>query len=114
MSPTTAGSLALAAVFAAGAVPKLLGVRTARAFATRLGLDYALFRVVGVAELSGALGLVAGVVLATWVGAAAATGLTLLAVSGTGAHFRAHEPVKAYLPALFLGGCTAVLAVALW
>ena len=114
MSPTTAGSLALAAVFAAGALPKLAGAGTARAFAARLGLDYAVFRVVGVAELSGALGLVAGLVVTPWLGAAAAIGLTLLALTGTGAHFRAHEPVRAYLPALFLGSCAAVLAVALW
>jgi len=107
------GSLVLAGVFVLGAVPKLVGIAQSRGIATRLGVPYAVFRLVGCCELAGGLGLLAGVVLATWIGVAAATGLTLLALSGCGAHLRAREPWTAYLPALVLGAATAVLAFTL-
>lgn len=113
MSPAEVGSLVLAAVFALGAVPKLIGVAQSRAIATRLGVPYAVFRLVGACELTGGLGLLAGVLVATWIGVAAATGLTLLALSGCGAHLRAKEPWTAYLPAVVLGSATAVLAFTL-
>lgn len=113
MSAAEVGALVLAGVFGLGAVPKLAGVASARKVAERLGVPYAVFRLVGCCELTGAIGLVAGVVVAPWIGVAAATGLTLLALSGCGAHFRAREPWTAYLPAIVLGGCTAALALTL-
>lgn len=113
MSVAEVGALVLAAVFILGAVPKLIGVAQSRGFATRLGVPYGVFRLVGCCELAGGLGLLAGVVVDDRIGVAAAIGLTLLALAGTGAHFRAREPWTAYLPALVLGAATAVLAVAL-
>lgn len=113
MTAAEIGSLVLAGIFILGAFPKLIGVAQSRAIATRLGVPYGVFRLVGSCELAGGLGLLAGVFVETWIGVAAATGLTLLALSGCGAHFRAKEPWTAYLPALLLGTATAVLAISL-
>jgi hypothetical protein len=107
------GSLVLAVVFGLGGIQQLLGITAMRAMAERLGIDYRLFRFIGCCQLLGALGLVAGVVLQTWMGVAAASGLAVLALLGTGAHFRAKEPLVQYLPALALGTAAVVVAFAL-
>lgn len=108
---TEVAALVLAAVFALGGVTKLVGVPQARAVATRLGTPYAVFRFVGCCELAGGTGLLLGVLVEDRIGVAAAVGLTLLALSGCVAHFRAREPWTAYLPAVVLGGCTLTLAL---
>lgn len=113
MTPPDVGALALAGVFGLGALPKLAGVAESRAFAARLGVRYRVFRLVGACELTGAIGLLAGVLVDPAFGIAAAVGLTLLALSGCVAHLRAREPWTAYLPALALGTCTALVAVTL-
>ena len=113
MTAPEVGALVLAAVFGLGAVPKLIGVAQSREIAKRLDVGYGVFRLVGCCELAGALGLLFGVLAERWVGVAAATGLTLLAVSGCGAHYRAKEPWTAYLPAIVLGGCSAAVALLL-
>lgn len=113
MTPPEIGSLVLAAVFGAGGLQQLAGAAPMRAMADRLEIDYRVFRFVGLCQTLGALGLVAGVLVQTWIGVAAASGLAVLAFLGLGAHFRAKEPVAAYLPALALGGCAAVLALTL-
>jgi len=107
------GSLVLAAVFGAGGLQQLAGATPMRAMAERLEIDYRVFRFVGVCQVLGTLGLVAGVALEPWTGIAAATGLAALAVLGLGAHARAREPWAAYLPALVLGGCAVALAFTL-
>lgn len=113
MTAAETGALVLAGIFVLGAVPKLIGLTPSRAIATRLGVPYGVFRLVGSCELAGGLGLLAGVFGESWIGVAAATGLTLLAVSGCGAHLRAKDPWTAYLPAAVLGTATAVLAFTL-
>lgn len=106
-------SLALAVVFGLGGLQQLAGAAPMRAMADRLGIDYRVFRFVGACQSLGALGLVAGVAVATGIGIAAAAGLALLALLGCGAHARAHEPFAAYVPAIVLGGCAAALAFTL-
>lgn len=113
MSPAEVGSLGLAVVFGAGGLQQLAGAAPMRAMADRLRIDYRVFRFVGCCQLAGALGLVAGVVLATGLGVAAASGLALLAFLGLGAHFRAREPLAAYLPAVVLGGLALAVALTL-
>lgn len=113
MSLPEVGSLLLAAVFGAGGLQQLAGAAPMRAMADRLEIDYRVFRFVGLCQTLGALGLVTGVFVVTWIGITAATGLAVLAFLGLGAHFRAKEPVAAYLPALVLGSCAVVLALTL-
>lgn len=113
MSAAEVGALALAAIFGAGGLQQLAGAGPMRALADRLDIEYRVFRLVGVFQTLGALGLVAGVVVEPWIGIAAASGLFLLAVLGCGAHLRAREPVLAYAPALVLGGCALAVALTL-
>lgn len=113
MSVPEVGALVLAAVFGAGGLQQLAGAAPMRAMAERLQIDYRVFRFVGVCQLLGALGLLGGVLVETWIGVAAASGLALLAFLGIGAHARAKEPVVAFLPALVLGGAAVALAFTL-
>ncbi|RNL78400.1 DoxX family protein [Nocardioides marmorisolisilvae] len=111
MTVPEVGALALAAIFGAGGLQQLAGVDSMQVLAKRVDLEYGVIRVAGFFQTLGALGLVAGVFVATWIGIAAGCGLALQALLGCGAHLRVREPVLAYAPAAVLGA--AALAVAL-
>ncbi|MFL6154635.1 MAG: DoxX family protein [Marmoricola sp.] len=113
MTAAEIGSLVLAAVYATSAAVKLSGSEPGREIAAKINLSLPLLRVVGGFELLGALGLVAGVVLETWMGVAAAVGFVVLMILGVGAHVRAKEPFAASVPAIVLGAAAAVLVFTL-
>lgn len=100
---------ALALVFAAGGIGKLVHEPTRTTFADRLDLPADTFRLIGACEVAGAVGLMAAYAGRPRLARAAALGLTLLALGGAASHARAHEPLLASVPALVLGAACAGL-----
>jgi uncharacterized membrane protein YphA (DoxX/SURF4 family) len=95
------------------AVGKLTSHQKMQASAARFGIPWPRYRLIGIAELAAAAGVLAGLV-ARSVGVAAATGMLVLLVGALGAHRRAGDPAKAATPAFVALGVTcAYLAVAL-
>jgi hypothetical protein len=113
MSAAEIVSLVLAAVFASSALVKLSGSKAAHEIGAKIEASSGLLRFVGACELLGALGLLGGVVIATWMGVAASIGFVLLMIGAVIAHVRVKEPVTASLPALVLGAVAAVLVFTL-
>jgi hypothetical protein len=106
-------SLLLAAACIVPALAKLLGVPKMRASATRFGIPWSRYRLIGVAELAAAAGVLAGVV-ARPLGIAAASGMALLLAGALATHRRAGDRPKEATPAFAALGLTAVyIAVAI-
>ncbi|WP_086859681.1 DoxX family protein, partial [Streptomyces milbemycinicus] len=97
----------LALAFLAAGAQKATGQAKALEQADHLHVPHTLYRLVGVLEVLGVVGVVIGLWV-SWLGVAAAAGLTLMMVGAVGAHVRAKDPGKAMAPALVL----ALLAVA--
>ncbi|MGW0582952.1 DoxX family protein [Streptomyces sp. NPDC002920] len=97
----------LALAFLAAGAQKATGQAKALEQADHLKVSHALYRLIGVLEVLGAVGVVIGLWV-PWLGIAAAAGLTLTMVGAVGAHARAKDPGKAMAPALVF----ALLAVA--
>jgi hypothetical protein len=76
---------ALAVVFGALGIAKLAAVPAMRTAAGHLGFSVDQYRVIGVLEVAGALGVLAGLVVAP-LGLAAAVGLALLMLGALVAH----------------------------
>lgn len=96
------------AVLAIG-VPKALALKSAVDQTVGLGLDLRIMRLTGVFEVLGGAGLIVGllgvwlgIAQAAWLGAAAATGLSVLMVLALGFHVRQGDPVKSMAPAAVL------------
>jgi uncharacterized membrane protein YphA (DoxX/SURF4 family) len=105
-------SLLLAAACIIPAAAKLLGHAKMRASAARFGIPWSQYRLIGVAELAAAAGVLAGVV-ARPLGIAAASGMAMLLVGALVAHRRAGDRPKEATPAFAALGLTALyLAVA--
>ncbi|MFC4532990.1 DoxX family protein [Sphaerisporangium dianthi] len=105
-------SFLLALTFAFSGVSKLAGAATMRQSAEHLGIDFSKYRLIGVPEVAGAAGLIAGL----WVvplGIAAAVGLALLMVGAVVVHIRAHDGADKTAPAGVLALLSLVLAVLL-
>ena len=108
-------SLLLAAACIVPAAAKLLGHAKMRASAARFGIPWTRYRLIGVAELAAAVGVLAGVVRRP-LGIAAATGMAMLLVGALVAHRRASDRPKEAIPAFATLGITAAyltVAVAL-
>lgn len=73
--------------------PKMLGA------ATHFGIPWARYRLIGVAELAAAAGVVAGLFWAP-LGLAAASGMALLVIGALAAHRRAGDGLTQAAPAL--------------
>jgi uncharacterized membrane protein YphA (DoxX/SURF4 family) len=92
-------SLLLAAVCVLPAAAKLFGHPKMRHSADRFGIPWDRYRLIGVAELAAAAGVLTGL---AWrpAGLAAAAGLTLLLLGALLTHRRAHDSVADAAPAL--------------
>src|SRR5208282_4566576 len=106
-------SLLLAAACLLPAVGKLTGQPKMRQSAAHFGIPWSRYRLIGVAELAAA----AGVVIGLWwhpLGVAAAAGMALLLIGALITHRRAKDGGKEIAPALLgLAITLAYLAIAL-
>ena len=106
-------SLLLAAACLLPAAGKLTGQPRMRQSAAHFGIAWSRYRLIGVAELAAA----AGIVIGLWwhpLGVAAAAGMTLLLVGALVAHRKAADSAKETVPALVALLLTlAYLAIAL-
>ena len=106
-------SLLMAAACLLPAAGKLTGQRKMRQSAKHFGIPWPRYRLIGVAELAAAAGIVAGL---WWhpLGVAAAVGLALLLIGALISHRRAADSGKEMAPALVALALTiAYLAIAL-
>jgi uncharacterized membrane protein YphA (DoxX/SURF4 family) len=104
-------SLLLAAVCLIPAAAKLAGHPKMRHAATHFGIAWPRYRLIGVAELAAAVGVLIGLF---WrpLGLLAAAGMILLLVGALVTHRRARDSVREALPAVVaLAITTAYLAV---
>ena len=106
-------SLLLAAACLLPAAGKLTGNPKMRKSAAHFGIPWSRYRLIGIAELAAA----AGVLIGLWwhpLGVAAAIGMTLLLLGATITHRRAADSGKEMAPALLALAITiAYLAIAL-
>jgi uncharacterized membrane protein YphA (DoxX/SURF4 family) len=109
----TALSLLLAAACLVPGSAKLLGHPKMQKAAARFGISWPAYRLIGVAELAAA----AGVLIGLWwhpLGVAAAAGMALLLLGAVITHRRAADSGKEMAPALLAVAITlAYLAIAL-
>jgi hypothetical protein len=101
-------SVLVALVFVANGVAKLLGHSKMIEASAHLGYSVRAFRIIGLLEVFGALGILLAP-LCVPLSVAAATGLVLLSLGGFVAHLRASDPIRLAAPAL---GCAVVAAAA--
>ncbi|MFJ2474855.1 DoxX family protein [Streptomyces sp. NPDC087659] len=101
-------SCALAAFMTFAGAPKLASGPRTRLMAEHLRVPPELLRLIGLAEIAAAIGLIAGLAL-SGLGIAAAGGLAVLMAGGVLAHLRVKDPFTAAAPAL----AAAVVAAAL-
>ena len=85
-------TVVLVLVFVASGGMKVLGLPYSERNRDRFGISPSLWRAVGVLELTGAVGLLAGIAVAA-LGVAAGVGLALLMVGATATRLRVHDPV---------------------
>jgi hypothetical protein len=98
----------VALVFAANGAAKMLGHPKMTEASTHLGYSIRSFRIIGLLEVFGALGILLAP-LCVPLSVAAATGLVLLTLGGCVAHLRASDPIRLATPAL---GCALLTAAA--
>lgn len=106
-------TIVLAALFAFSSAIKLFGVPRSLAIRDHLGVSPTLWRVIGLLELAGVVGVLAGLAWAP-IGVAAALGLALLAAGAIASHVRASDGFADTAPAviaLVLAAATAVLHI---
>ena len=101
----------LAALFAFAGLIKVLGVRQSLAIRDHLGVDPTQWRLIGLLELAGVAGALAGLAWAP-IGVAAAIGLALLVLGAIVFHVRASDSVADTVPAV-IGEGLAVATVIL-
>ena len=97
-------TVVLVLVFVASGGMKVLGLPYSERNRDRFGISPSLWRAVGVLELAGAVGLLAGIAVAA-LGVAAGVGLAVLMVGATATRLRVHDPVVQVI------GDVAVLAL---
>lgn len=107
----TVASIVFAVLLAIGFLPlgavKVLAVADMRQRGEHFGYSVTAFRGIGVLEIAGALGMLAGTMW--WpIGAAAGIGLMLLMIGALITHMKAGDSVGEYAPSIGVG----VLAVA--
>jgi hypothetical protein len=101
----------LAILFTFSSSIKLLGTPQSLAIRDHLGVTPVLWRVIGLLELAGVIGALAGLVWAP-IGGAAAIGLALLSVGAVAFHVRASDGFAKTAPAviaILLAVATAIL-----
>jgi len=96
------GSAIVALVFVATGMAKVLGHPKMVEASAHLGYSMRAFRIIGLLEVLGAVGILLAP-LCLPLGVAAATGLILMMIGGSFAHLRASDPVTLAAPALVCG-----------
>ena len=91
-------------------VGKLTSQPKMQASAAHFGIPWARYRLIGIAEVAAAAGIVAGLV-ARSIGVAAAAGMVVLLVGALVAHRRAGDPAKEATPAFAALGLSCVYLV---
>jgi hypothetical protein len=100
----------LAAMFAFAGLIKVVGVRQSLAIRDHLGVDPTQWRLIGLLELAGVAGVLAGLKWAP-IGIAAAIGLTLLILGAIVFHVRASDSVADTAPAVIGLGLAVATAI---
>jgi DoxX-like family len=100
----------LAAMFAFAGLIKVIGVRQSLAIRDHLGVDPTQWRLIGLLELAGVAGVLAGLKWAP-IGIAAAIGLTLLILGAIVFHVRASDSVADTAPAVIGLGLAVATAI---
>ena len=103
-------ALVLAVAVLGAGLAKLAGVAAMREVAAHLGISWPAYRRIGVLEVAGAAGVLAGVVVPL-LGALAAACLTVLLVLAAGAHLRRGDSLPEAAPAAVLAVLAAVVTV---
>lgn len=103
-------SILLAAAFAMAGASKIAGVAQMRESAAHLKVPWSQYRLIGVAEVAGAAGLLIGLKV-HFLGALAAICLTALMAGAVLFHRRAGDPPAAMAPAAVLLVLSLVLVV---
>ena len=109
---TTVLAVVLAVVFGVTGVAKIVAAPPMRTAARHLGFTVGQYRIIGVLELAGALGLVVGLAV-PGLGVAAAVGLGLLLIGAAAAHVRNHDPASRVAVPLVLVAVVAACGAAL-
>ena len=92
----------LVVAFAAAGAAKLAAVPAMRARAAHVGFSVAAYRRIGILEILGVLGLLAGALVPV-IGAVAAVGLLLLLGGAVLTHLRGGDGPRELVPAIVLG-----------
>ena len=103
-------ALVLAVAVLGAGLAKLAGVAAMREVAAHLGISWPAYRRIGVLEVAGAAGVLAGVVVPL-LGALAAACLTVLLVLAAGAHLRRGDSLPEAAAAAVLAVLAAVVTV---
>ena len=112
MIATVVVTIVLAMLFTFSSAIKLLGVPQSLAIRDHLGVTPMLWRVIGILELAGVVGVLVGLAWAPPIGVAAAIGLALLSVGAVAFHVRASDGWAKTAPAVLaivLAVSTAIL-----
>ena len=107
---TVVVTICLAAMFLFSGSIKVFGVQQSLAIRDHLGISPTLWRVIGLLELAGVAGVLAGL---AWrpIGVCAAVGLVLLAIGAVVSHVRASDSVAETAPAVVGIGLAVATAV---
>jgi len=100
----------LVVAFAAAGAAKLAAVPAMRARAAHVGFSVAAYRRIGILEILGVLGLLAGALLPV-IGAVAAVGLLLLLGGAVLTHLRSGDGPRELVPAIVLGLTTLAFLI---
>jgi hypothetical protein len=103
-------TICLAGLFAFASSIKLLGVEQSLAIRDHLGISPTVWRINGLLELAGVVGVLAGLAWSP-IGIAAAVGLALLSVGAVVSHVRASDSVAETTPAVIGIGLALATAV---
>ena len=109
---TTVLAIVLAVAVLGAGIAKLAGVPAMRQVAAHLGFSWPAYRRIGVLEVAGALGVLAGLVVPL-LGALAAACLAVLLVLAAATHVRAGDRLPDAAPAAVLAVLAAVVTVLL-
>ena len=110
MTATTILAGVLVVAFAAAGAAKLAAVPAMRARAAHVGFSVAAYRRIGILEILGVLGLLAGALVPA-IGALAAGGLLLLLGGAVLAHLRSGDGPRELAPAVVLGLATLAFLI---
>ncbi|MEA2159132.1 MAG: hypothetical protein QOD66_1512 [Solirubrobacteraceae bacterium] len=103
-------SILLGVAFTVAGVSKLTGQSAMREAATHFGITWERYRLIGVLEVAGAVGVLLGLAV-TALGALASIALALLMIAAVATHRRVNDPPAQLAPALVLGLLSAATAV---